>query len=57
MEMKWSEDGNENEMDELKWQMRWSEGGKRDFFFFLENIECQVSLIFTQHFLYKTANL
>ena len=33
MEMKWSEDGDENEMDELKWQMRWSEDGKREIFF------------------------
>ena len=30
MEMKWSEDGDENEMDELKWQMRWSEDGKKE---------------------------
>ena len=58
MEMKWSEDGDENEMDELKWQMRSSEDGKKErLFFFLENIECQVPLIFTLHFLYKTANL
>ena len=34
MEMKWSEDGDENEMDELKWKMRWSEDGKRERFFF-----------------------
>jgi len=58
MEMKWSEDGNENEMDEVKWKMRWSEDEKRRReIFFLENIECQLSLIFTLHFLYKTANL
>ena len=35
MEMKWNGDG--NEMDELKWRMRWSEDGKREreIFYFL----------------------
>lgn len=56
MEMKWNGDGDENEMDELKWRMRWSEYGKREREFFLENIECRVPLIFTLFFLYKTAN-
>ena len=59
--MKWSEVKIKCEWDgdEVEWKMRWSEDGKRrrGFFFFLENIECQVSLIFTPYFLYKTANL
>ena len=48
MRWRWSEMANE-----MEW--RWKEKERR--FFFLENIECQVSLIFTLHFLYKTANL
>ena len=36
-----------NEMDEME---------EEGFFFFLENIKCQVTLIFTLYFLHKTAN-
>ena len=32
------------------------QGGERDFFFFLENVRCQVTLIFTSDFLHRTAN-
>ena len=48
MRWRWSE-----MTSEMKW--RWKEKERR--FLFLENIECQVFLIFTLHFLYKTANL
>ena len=45
----------------IKWsgmKMKWSElkMGKKERFIFLENIGCQVLLIFTLYFLYKTAN-
>ena len=55
--VKWRE--NVNEM-ELEWNGKW--GGVKmeregEEIFFIENIECQVSSIFTPYFLYKTANL
>ena len=51
--MKW----NEIELSGMKWS-GWSQGlwNERKIFFFWENIECQVFLIFTLYFLYKTAN-
>ena len=56
-EMKWNEvKWNEMKWNEVEWngvggEMKWNERQ-----IFLENIECQVSLIFTPYFLYKTAN-
>ena len=46
-EMKW----NEVEWNGVGGEMKWNERQ-----IFLENIECQVPLIFTLYFLYKTAN-
>ena len=58
-EMKWNGcngvEWNENEMEWNENEVKWNENGKeRDFF--LENIGCQVFLIFALYFLYKTAN-
>jgi len=36
-------------------KMRWNKERKRNFFL-LENMRCQVTLIFTSSFLYETAN-
>ena len=48
------------EMKNDEGEVKWNEDEvrmERERDFFLENIECQVSLIFTPYFLYKTANL
>jgi len=52
-EMKWSGNGDENEMDELKWRMRWSEDGKRERFFYFFFGKYRVSGAPDFHFIFS----